>query len=93
MAAHAVARKLSAASAYLPAQELFQSIVNQLQSSQTQKMTHSELENLLESQGCELLRRLLQAHIDERSPGTAREPVLAADSLYSGPGNLDSEMW
>jgi hypothetical protein len=44
-------------------------------------MTHYELENLLESQGHELLRRLLQAHLDCRSPGTAREPVLAADSL------------
>lgn len=82
MAAHAVAPNLSAASAYLPAFELFHSIVNQLRSSHTHKMTHYELENLIESQGRELLRRLLQAHLDERSPGMAQEPVKTADSQH-----------
>ena len=42
-------------------------------------MTHSDLEALLEVEGREVLRRLLQAHLDERSPGTVAEPVLGAD--------------
>ena len=42
-------------------------------------MSHSDLEALLEVEGRELLRRLLQAHLDERSPGTVAEPVLGAD--------------
>lgn len=42
-------------------------------------MTHSDLEVLLEVEGRELLRRLLQAHLDERSPGTVAEPVMGAD--------------
>ena len=42
-------------------------------------MTHSDLEALLEVEGRELLRRLLQAHLDERSPGTVAEPVIGAD--------------
>ena len=42
-------------------------------------MTHSELAGLLEVEGRELLRRLFQAHVDERSPGIAAEPVLDAE--------------
>jgi hypothetical protein len=42
-------------------------------------MTHSELEALLQVEGRELLRRLFQAHVDERSPGIAAEPVLDAE--------------
>jgi hypothetical protein len=41
-------------------------------------MTHSDLEALLEVAGRELLRRLLQAHLDERSPVTVTEPVIDA---------------
>jgi len=79
MSAHAVTQKSAVAEAYLSAYEQFDSIITQLRSPQTQRMTHSELESLLETEGRELLRRLLQAHLDERSPGTVAEPVLGAD--------------
>jgi hypothetical protein len=42
-------------------------------------MTHSELEALLEVEGRELLRRLCQAPVDERSPGSVAAPVLDAE--------------
>ncbi|MFN0119341.1 MAG: ISKra4 family transposase [Blastocatellia bacterium] len=42
-------------------------------------MQHSELENLLEIAGRELMRRLLQCHIDERGPGEVSVPVVNAD--------------
>jgi len=38
-------------------------------------MTHSALEQLLEAEGRELLRRLLQAHLAERMPGTVTGAV------------------
>lgn len=79
MPAHAVAHKPTAADAYLSAYEKFDRIITQLRAPQTQRMTHSELESLLETEGRELLRRLLQAHLDERSPGTVAEPVLDAE--------------
>ena len=38
-------------------------------------MTHSDLERTLEAKGRELMRKLLQAHLDLRSPGEAASPV------------------
>ena len=49
--------------AYLAAYEKFDHLVSRLRSVQTQRMTHSALEQLLETEGRELLRRLLQAHL------------------------------
>lgn len=39
-------------------------------------MTEYEVENLIETEGRELLRRLLQAHLNERGPGKVSEPVI-----------------
>jgi hypothetical protein len=38
-------------------------------------MTEDQVENLIETEGRELWRRLLQAHLDERGPGKVSEPV------------------
>ncbi|MFN2456345.1 MAG: ISKra4 family transposase [Pyrinomonadaceae bacterium] len=62
-------------SAYLAAYEQFDQLVACLRAPQTQHMTHSQLEQLLETDGRELLRCLLQAHLDERAPATATQPV------------------
>ena len=79
MSALALARpQLPAASAYLPAQQKFNHLLTELRSAQTQRMTHSELENMIEVEGRELLRLLLQAHFDERAPGTTISPVVDA---------------
>ncbi len=67
-----------AASAYLPAQRKFNQRLTQLRTTQTQQLTHSELENLLEAEGRELLRLRLQGHLDERAPGTTTAPVVDA---------------
>jgi hypothetical protein len=77
MTAHTISMP-QVADAYLAAREQLDSIITQLDSSQAQRMTHSELEQLLEIEGRELLRLLLQGHLDQRSPGAAKGPVLDA---------------
>ena len=79
MLAYAVAPTLTATDAYTAAHEQFDHLIAHLRSPEAQQMTHSDLEALLEVEGRELLRRLLQAHLDERSPGTVAEPVMGAD--------------
>ena len=37
-------------------------------------MTHSELERELEKKGRELMRKLLQEHLDNRGPGQCDDP-------------------
>jgi hypothetical protein len=64
--------------AYQAAYEQFESLVTRLRARATQQMTHSEVEQLIETEGCEILRRLLQAHLDERSPGSVTPPVVDA---------------
>jgi hypothetical protein len=79
MTTHAVALKPTEADAYLPAQEKFAEIVTQLRAPQTQEMTHSEVEQLVETELRELGRRLVQAHLDERGPALAVVPVVDAE--------------
>lgn len=47
--------------------EQFMSLTSQLQSLTTKDMRHSELENLIDCEGRELLRRLLQDHLSLRA--------------------------
>lgn len=80
MAALAFVRpQLPAPSAYLAAEEKFNQLCLQLQAPKTQLMTHSDLEKMLEHEGRELLRLLLQAHLDERAPGQVALAVVNAD--------------
>lgn len=44
-------------------------------------LTHSELERELEQRGRELLRQLLQAHLEVRGPGEALGPVEGSDGV------------
>lgn len=57
----------------------FEQIVTYLSSGQTGEMTHSDLERELEKQGRELMRQLLQDHLDARGPGKATAAVQGAD--------------
>ena len=77
MAACAAALDPGRADAYLPAQEHFDSIILHLRS--TDRMTHSELEQFLNVEGREILRRIYQGYLDERGPGTVAEPVVEAN--------------
>ncbi len=74
--ARALAHERPAPDVWLSAHEQYDSIITRLRAPQAQHMTHSALEQLLETEGRELLRRLLQAHLDERSPGAVSEPVV-----------------
>jgi hypothetical protein len=85
MPACAVAHALPVTDVYATAHEHFDYLIAQLHSPEVHQMTHSELEALLEVEGRELLRRLLQAHLDERSPGTVAAPVLDADGHPCAP--------
>ena len=44
-------------------------------------MTHSNLERELETRGRELMRILLQEHLDSRRPGLCEQPVCGADGI------------
>lgn len=65
------------ADAYAPAREQLDSIISHLQT--VDRMTHSELEQFLDTDGREILRRLYQGYLDERGPGAVTEPVLDAN--------------
>ncbi|MCW5969335.1 MAG: ISKra4 family transposase [Blastocatellales bacterium] len=54
-------------------------MIEQLRAPKAQQMREDEIENLIETEGRELLRRLLEAHLEERSPGKVCEPVVDRD--------------
>lgn len=67
---------------YDQAREEFEHIVDYLNAKETSAMTHSELERELEKKGRELMRKLLQEHLDNRSPGPCDDPpVHGADGV------------
>ncbi len=60
---------------FVAAEQEFDKITTFLRSQEASSLTHSDLERTLEAQGRELMRKLLQAHLDTRRPGEAAEPV------------------
>ena len=52
-----------------------------LSSREAQQMSESELERELDRRGQELMRRLLQGHLDQRTPGEAAGPVEGVDDV------------
>jgi hypothetical protein len=78
----ALAELSSLEQAYDQARQEFEHIVDYLNSKETSGMTHSELERELEKKGRELMRKLLQEHLDKRSPGQCDDtPVQGADGV------------
>ena len=61
--------------------EYFERIVSILDSGEGNSMDMSKLEQELEKRGRELMRILLQEHLNNRSPGTSSEPVRDADGI------------
>ena len=57
------------------AEQEFDTITAFLRSQEAGSLTHSDLERKLEVKGRELMRKLLQAHLDTRRPGEAAGPV------------------
>ncbi len=66
---------------YDQARQEFEHIVRYLDSEEVRSMTHSELERELEKKGRELMRTLLQEHLDARGPGECAQPVRGSDGV------------
>lgn len=60
---------------FTAAEQEFDNITTFLRSQEASSLTHSDLERTLEAKGRELMRKLLQAHLDTRRPGEAAGPV------------------
>lgn len=52
---------------YIAAHEQFAHLVDRLADTDAQKLTHGDVETLIHTEGTELLRRLTQGHLDQRS--------------------------
>jgi hypothetical protein len=63
---------------FVAADQAYATIISFLRSAEAQQVKHSDLERQLEGMGRELMRKLLQAHLDLRQPGEAIEPVREA---------------
>ena len=66
---------------FAAAEERFAGIIDELQSPARQHMGMSDLEKLLQAEGSQLLRDLLQGHMDLRSLGQVEETVTGADGV------------
>ncbi len=62
----------SAIEHYADALAQFQSLLGNLTDEENQRLTHGELEAMVHTEGNELLRRLIQGHLDQRS---VEEPI------------------
>jgi hypothetical protein len=78
---NAVAELLPVEPSYDQARNNFEHIVGYLDSEEASSMTHSDLERELEKKGRELMRILLQEHLDNRSPGQCEQPVTDSDGI------------
>jgi hypothetical protein len=65
--------------AFDPARHGLERMVGFLQARESRTMTHSELERWIEKEGREVMRQLLQGHLDLRGPAAAVEAVRDAD--------------
>jgi hypothetical protein len=72
MEAHAIAEE----NPFAAADEQFDALKSKLQATGTWKMEHSELETLIETEGRELMRRLLQDHLNLRAKQEQEHGVL-----------------
>src|SRR5216683_2599913 len=73
------------ANSFAAADHEYATITSFLGSKDAHALNHSDLERQLEGMGRELMRKLLQAHLDLRQPGDAIEPVRDADGVTRAP--------
>ena len=65
---------------FVAAQEPFEKLLGELRTESTRILEHGEVESLIVREGKELLRRLMQGHLDQRSAAEEkREGVTGAD--------------
>jgi len=75
--------KPSAGDEFRPARDQFEAAIGWLQSEDAAKLTHSVLEERLQEEGRELMRKLFQAHLDLRAVREERLP-----GVMDGDGRL-----
>ncbi len=75
----AVASPLASANPFAEADQAYAAMTGYLRSKEARQMNHSELEREMEEMGRNMLRKMLQAHLDLRQPGQAVEPVRDAE--------------
>ena len=61
---------------FAAATNAFEELVEELSKGESQKKTHSELENLINTRGIEVMRLLLQGHLKARGSGVSKVPVV-----------------
>lgn len=66
---------------FFKAEEKFTELTKRLKSRETRGMEFSGLEGLLEKEGRELLRSLLQAHLDSRGTGSVGDSIEGSDFI------------
>jgi len=66
---------------YEQSRQEFEDIVRSLDSEEIRSMTHSDLERELEKKGRQLMRKLLQEHLEARGPGECVQPVRGSDGV------------
>jgi len=66
---------------YEESRQAFEDIVERLDCEEVRLMTHSDLERELEKRGRELMRKLLQEHLESRGPGESVQPVRGSDGV------------
>ena len=66
---------------YAEAKTTFAETIAYLSSREALQMSESDLERELHRRGQELIRQLLQGHLDQRGPGEAAGPVAGADGI------------
>jgi hypothetical protein len=61
---------------------VFDELTGRLSSGEVLEMTHGDLERLLDKEGREVIRQLLQDHLDFRGAGEVREEVVGAKGAH-----------
>ena len=74
----------SAPAPYAAAETAFVEAKAYLSSREARQMSESELERELHRRGQELMQKLLQGHLEQRSPGEAAGPVAGTDGIERG---------
>jgi len=66
---------------YEQSRQEFEDIIRRLDSEEVRSMTHSEIERELEKMGRELMRKLLQEHLESRGLGESAQPIRGSDGV------------
>jgi hypothetical protein len=75
----------SPTSSFDEAAVLFAGLVERLRSPLNMHATHDEIERLVKKDGFEILRQLIQGHLDERHAAEHREPMVGRDGVMRRP--------